>query len=1279
MDAGNKSEKKMEARRYQLELLNYVMDRNAIIYLPTGAGKTYVAIMALKRFSHQMQDTIENGGKRAIFMCNTVELARQQALELKRCTNLKIGFYVGERDVDNWSRKKWDEEIKSNQILVGTAQIFVDIVSQNYIKITDLSVVVIDECHHATKSHPMHAFMSHFQKVTDKSKLPRVIGLTGVLLKGNKLVKILEELESLEATFRGNIVTVSSIEEYRNVMLYSTKPTEKLITFTSVTHNFRLAETIKQLIDECCVVVDKWNLGTIPTKQTKNLGGLREPNKKNFLKNLLKDFLYQMGEFGLYASAIAIMSPIIEFEVKKRQAETMALRNLYRYVITVCEKIRHMLIKELKDEDSDPDTACHTLDIILNFSTPKMRTLLLLIKDLFSNKNPSEIHCLIFVERRYTAKCIYYVLQKFIEVEPSLSNVLLPQFMVGRNSIMPSIESILDQKWNKSVIDSFRTGECNLLVCSNVLEEGIDVQACNYVFAYDPLKTFNSYVQTKGRARSSDSIYAIFAPKLDEVKVVSQIKKYQDAHKTIQEFLIGRILDRDDPKEEAIAEQFIDAIPPFVIPSGACLLAVGALPLLHRYCQLLPTDAFGYAMPWFTLHPPTEKGISISLQMPLQSTVKETITGDPFPTAKLAKVSAAFKVCKILYEQGELNERLLPVTKRECVEKVSEELFQHWEKHNDKVTSKTAGKQQRRLYNRKYPNELRNAIPQLNEVCYAFEIKAQPLFEIDKYTEHIVNLLQTNCNYAILTRKRLPPLAEMPLFMNQGKLSVKITQKPLEVKFTNEQELQLLSKFHLMIFRDLLECWKSFFVLDQRNQENSYLIVPINEGKIDWELVKNFQRLPLQRKYSVSERQKKVYKPEDYIGKVVNKWYSGRDNQRFVVTNVLTNLTPLSPFDNNDFSNYVDFIDCKYKNEVGCVVQKNQFMLEVRALTSRRNFFINAVGKASKSHRTNSAIRLIPELCHNFMYPGDLWLKALLLPSILHRVHFMLHAEELRCRVNRFLNIIDEAYQPKALTIDESLARAVDLDGNAIEEPEALTHPSYPTNRITGCYQELEFIGDAILDFLVSCYIFERYRHMTPGMLTDMRSALVNNITLGCVCVRHRFHLFLLAENNVLAESIKNFDKYQEKQNYYVTDQVHILMEENILTENENEGSTYNISANVDVPKALGDILEALIAAVYLDSRDLRTTWHVIYRLLEKEFNQFAHHVPIDAVRQLNDHKYANPKYSDPIMDNETCLVKCQFTCLDKSVEVNGFGLNGKQAKKAAAKHALQILAKRAS
>lgn len=102
--------------------------------------------------------------------------------------------------------------------MVGTAQIFLDIVSQNVIKITDLSVVVIDECHHATGNHPMHAFLSSFQ-FSDKTKLPRVIGLTGVLIKGNKLGNVLEDLKKLEATFRGNIITVRSTDQLNNVMV----------------------------------------------------------------------------------------------------------------------------------------------------------------------------------------------------------------------------------------------------------------------------------------------------------------------------------------------------------------------------------------------------------------------------------------------------------------------------------------------------------------------------------------------------------------------------------------------------------------------------------------------------------------------------------------------------------------------------------------------------------------------------------------------------------------------------------------------------------------------------------------------------------------------------------------------------------------------------------------------------------------------------------------------------------------------------------------------------
>lgn len=84
-------------------------------------------------------------------------------------------------------------------------------------KISDISVVIIDECHHATGGHPMKTFLSMFPP--DASLGPRVIGLTGVLIKGNKLGNVMEDLKKLESTLRGNIVTVRSMEDMQNVMV----------------------------------------------------------------------------------------------------------------------------------------------------------------------------------------------------------------------------------------------------------------------------------------------------------------------------------------------------------------------------------------------------------------------------------------------------------------------------------------------------------------------------------------------------------------------------------------------------------------------------------------------------------------------------------------------------------------------------------------------------------------------------------------------------------------------------------------------------------------------------------------------------------------------------------------------------------------------------------------------------------------------------------------------------------------------------------------------------
>ena len=45
---------------------------------------------------------------------------------------------------------------------------------------------------------------------------------------------------------------------------------------------------------------------------------------------------------------------------------------------------------------------------------------------------------------------------------------------------------------------------------------------------------------------------------------------------------------------------------------------------------------------------------------------------------------------------------------------------------------------------------------------------------------------------------------------------------------------------------------------------------------------------------------------------------------------------------------------------------------------------------------------------------------------------------------------------------------------------------------MTASYEKLEFLGDAVLDYLVTCYIYTN-TDADPGRLTDIRSALVCN------------------------------------------------------------------------------------------------------------------------------------------------------------------------------------------
>ena len=75
----------------------------------------------------------------------------------------------------------------------------------------------------------------------------------------------------------------------------------------------------------------------------------------------------------------------------------------------------------------------------------------------------------------------------------------------------------------------------------------------------------------------------------------------------------------------------------------------------------------------------------------------------------------------------------------------------------------------------------------------------------------------------------------------------------------------------------------------------------------------------------------------------------------------------------------------------------------------------------------------------------------------------------------------------------------------------AITHKSFVNEKMVGrymSYERYEFLGDAILEFIVSKYLFENYQTMPEGDLSKLRSSLVCEFTLSKISRDLRFGEF---------------------------------------------------------------------------------------------------------------------------------------------------------------------------
>lgn len=86
----------------------------------------------------------------------------------------------------------------------------------------------------------------------------------------------------------------------------------------------------------------------------------------------------------------------------------------------------------------------------------------------------------------------------------------------------------------------------------------------------------------------------------------------------------------------------------------------------------------------------------------------------------------------------------------------------------------------------------------------------------------------------------------------------------------------------------------------------------------------------------------------------------------------------------------------------------------------------------------------------------------------------------------------------------------------------ALTHTSYANEKGLESYEKLEFLGDSILEFLSSKYLYSNYSNLTEGELTKVRAQVVCEDSLKDVARKHEFFNYILVSKSERANGGNN-------------------------------------------------------------------------------------------------------------------------------------------------------------
>jgi len=454
--------KNISPREYQQKIYETCIEKNTLVVLPTGIGKTLIALMLT------VERMTRFPGEKVLFLAPTKPLAEQHLEYFKKhLTELFGDMQLFTGAINASSRKKiW----QNADIIFSTPQCIANDVKNRLYELSGVCLLIEDEAHRCMKNYDYNYVA---QTYTGQALHPRIIGLTAS--PGSEAGKIKQICKNL------------SIEAVELRTRYSADVSKYLqeLEFEKVMVNFpsefeEMRHVLKTLFDRYIeelkvrnVLFGPVNKISLIELQKRIMGTLARGNQ-NF-------------NYMLAASACA---QAVKLQHALELLETQTLSSFNKYLRGLLEQASKKQSKGVVKLVAKPEFNFIFMQsnelLAKGMEHPKINALLDIIsKEKTDNEKQKTI---IFTQYRETASIIARNLN-------SLPNIKAKIF-VGQTK---KGDTGLSQKEQKLIIQEFSAGEINCLVATSIGEEGLDIPEVNAVIFYEPVPSAIRSIQRAGR------------------------------------------------------------------------------------------------------------------------------------------------------------------------------------------------------------------------------------------------------------------------------------------------------------------------------------------------------------------------------------------------------------------------------------------------------------------------------------------------------------------------------------------------------------------------------------------------------------------------------------------------------------------------------------------------------------------------------------------------------------------------------------------------------------